>query len=113
MPSFVTDNDILWLKVPKKGSPAEWEPGKIYRVGDIVIPTSAVTIPSGEEDFMFQCVGFVGKSAGSAPSWPTSTNVKFLSGNVEFASRDPNLDPAQVGATEYYWIKRNITVSNS
>jgi len=112
MPTFITDNRVLWLKIPKKGSPQPWEPNKNYRLGDIVVPTSTVTIPAGEEDNMFQCVGFVGTAGPSSPTWPTSTNITVEDNQVEWAARDPSQDPAEPGPTEYYWIKRNITVSS-
>ena len=111
--TFVKDNHILWLKVPKKGSPAEWQPGYDYHLGDTVIPTSGVTIPSGFEDYMFQCVAFIGKSSGSQPTFPVVLGSSVIDNTIEWTTRAADADPTKRSEEEYYIIKRNITVSNS
>jgi hypothetical protein len=111
MATFVIDKDILWLEVPKKGTPTEWVPGAIYNIGDTVIPRTGFPVPPEKVDVMFQAAGFVGKSAGSAPTFPLVLNNKVVDGNVEWITRDPDVSPFQISVGEYYLIKKNITVS--
>lgn len=56
IPSLIIDNRLVWIAVPKKGNPGVWKPGKVYSIGDTVIPTSNTTVPPGSEDIMFQAV---------------------------------------------------------
>lgn len=112
-PNFVLDNKIIWLELPKRGTPPEWQPGVNYNIGDTVIPRSSFAIPTGKEDSMFQCVGFAGQTAAAAPSWPSSTSQVILHGDLELTSRDPTLNPAEPTEEEYYYITRTITVASS
>jgi hypothetical protein len=112
-PVFVIDNQVLWLKTPKRGSPPNWIPGHNYKLGDTVVPSVGVTIPSGEEGNMFQCVGFIGKTGTSAPAFPNVLGNKVVDNNVEWTARNPAADPIQPTNEEYYYITRNITVSSS
>lgn len=111
--TIVLDNQVIWLEVPKRGTPLVWQPGINYKLGDIVIPGVSTVIPVGKEDVMFQCVGFVAYSASSAPTWPVSAGTKVVDGTVEWTARDPSANPEQPASDEYAIIQRNITVSNS
>ncbi len=108
--TFIEDQNILWLQLTKIGSPPAWESGKIYNVGDLVVPRN----PTVEQaDMMFQCVGFLAKTPSSAPAWPSgpTEGETLISGNVEYVAQAADKPPAALAANQYYLINRNITVS--
>lgn len=89
---LIKDGSVLWLQVPKVGTPPAWAPGTNYHVGDTVVPTVPIV---GLEDFMFQCVGFIGKSGGAQPTFPTTVNQTVLDNNILWTARFPNAAPVQ------------------
>lgn len=107
---FVNDGDILWLTLPKVGSPPVWNHDTEYNLGDVVVPR----FPSaGQESLMFQCVGFVGTSGGSTPSFPTTVGQELVEGTNKWIARDPNSNPAQIDNHEYYYIKKTVTAGTT
>ena len=110
-PTLIRDNRILWLEVPKIGSPSEWQPGVDYQIGDIVIPRLDVPIPPGKENVMFQVIGFCGESGNTNPVFPTLLNQTVIDGDVKWAARSPSDDPMQITNQEYYVIDRTVVVS--
>lgn len=105
---FTDDNDILWLCVAKSGTPDRWRPGTNYKKGDTVVPRFPV---SGQEDIMFQCVGFIGKSNNSEPTWVNTNGALVIDNNIEWIARDPDVDPASLPTKEYYLIDQTVSVS--
>lgn len=104
---FVKDNRILWLQVPKEGTPPVWAPGVNYKLGDTVVPTNP---PDDLKDFMFQCVGFVGKSGTTQPTWPQAVGTEVIDGNIVWITRDPLTSPPKLGKDEFYLIDQKVTV---
>lgn len=104
---FVKDNAILWLQVVLRGTPVPWVPGNNYHIGDTVVPAVPVPALAG---FMFQCVGFIGQSAGSQPTFPLTPGLQVVDGSLLWACRDPAVDPVQLPENEYYLIDTATTV---
>jgi hypothetical protein len=111
MANLIKDGKILWLETPKKGTPGYWTPGTDFHLGDTVIPSATFTIPSGKENVMFQCVGFIGKSGASEPTFPLIIGGSVVDNNIEWKSRLPSDNPSQISSEEYYTINNNVTVS--
>lgn len=110
-PNFVVDNDILWLEIPKAGTPAYWEPGKTYVLGDTVIPRPDFVLPPNKENVMFQCVGFVGKSAITPPSMPPTFGNTVIDNNIEWVCRDQNAPSIEIDWFEYYQTNHTLTLT--
>lgn len=110
-PNFVVDKDILWLEVPKSGSPPEWQPNTNYNKGDTVIPTSSFILPPGKESVMFQCVGFVGKSGITEPVFPVAIGNTVIDNNIEWICRDPLAPSVNIDWFEYYQITHTLTLT--
>lgn len=110
-PNFIRDGRIIWLGVPKIGTPAYWSPGTNYKLGDTVIPRPDFVIPSGEENTMFQVVGFCGKTSNTAPVFPIVLGNTVTDNEIVWTCRSPTDDPAQIPKSEYYVIDRTTIVS--
>lgn len=107
--NFVTDNQILWLAVTLVGSPPTWQPGVNYNLGDVVVPISPQ--PS-QANLMFQCVGFLGQSGGSAPSFPSAAGDTVIDNEeIEWLAVDPTQPPPSLPYNEYYLIQPTLTVN--
>jgi hypothetical protein len=104
------DGDILWLAVPFNGTPDEWQPGTNYRVGDFVQPTEEVLDAETEELLMFQCIGFIGTSGGSQPSFPVTLGATVTDNNCLWKARDPDANPAALSFREYYDVIQSVTL---
>lgn len=105
---FVKDNSILWLQVPLVGTPAAWAPGVNYKIGDTVKPTTVIPELA---DFMFQCVGFVGKSGNSQPTFPLSLASTVIDNNIVWTARNPQGAPPQYEKNEFVVIDEQVSVS--
>ena len=106
---FIKDGSILWLQVPLVGTPDAWEPGKNYKIGDTVVPTAPI---SGLEDSMFMCVGFLGRSAGSQPVFPTVVNNEVIDNNIVWTARFVNAAPVvEYEKHQFVVIDEQVTVS--
>lgn len=110
-PNFVVDNDILWLEIPKAGTPAVWVPGETYNLGDTVIPRPTFILPPGKDSVMFQCVGFVGKSANTPPIMPTSFGNTVIDNNIEWICRNPDEAAVKVNWYEYYQTTHTLVLT--
>jgi hypothetical protein len=108
-PLFVKDHRVLWLQVPKVGTPAAWEAGKNYKIGDTVVPTAP---PAELADKMFQCVGFLGKSGTSEPVFPNVLGNTVIDNNIIWKARDPELSPEALDKNEYCLIDEVIVVTS-
>lgn len=106
--TFVEDNEVLWLAVQKVGNPPAWQPNTNYKLGDVVVPTSP---QSGQENLMFQCVGFLGKAGGIAPVFPTTVGQKVADNQVEWECVNPGADPNQLEYNKYFQITQSVVVS--
>lgn len=104
---FVTDYQVLWLKTTKVGTPDAWEPGKNYKIGDTVVPT---VIEAGQEDIMFQCVGFLGQTDSSEPTFDILPGATTQDGNVEWTAREKDKPIPGLEFNEYYLIDEDVTV---
>lgn len=105
---FIKDGSVLWLQVPKVGTPPVWAPGTNYHIGDTVVPTAPV---SGLENSMFQCVGFLGKSASSQPTFPTGLAQTVVDGNILWTARSPQGAPPKYEKHQFVVIDEQVTVS--
>lgn len=108
MSLFFKDGSILWLQVPLQGTPTPWAPGTNYKLGDTVVPS--VPIPS-LANFMFQCVGFVGKSGNVTPTFPVPINAQFTDGNIVWTCRDPATSLPALEKNEFCVIDETVVVS--
>lgn len=104
---FVTDGEILWLRLLREGSPDAWESGTNYKIGDLVIPS--VSDPN-TDPFMFQCVGFLRLSGSSEPSFNLLPGEKTVDGDVEWTARDKNSARPKLQFNEYFLIEESVTV---
>lgn len=106
---FLLDKNIIWTPLTKRGNPPVWTADTEYKLGDVVVPT----VPqSGQENVMFQVVGFVGYSGSSTPgSLPVAAGQTVLDGEVEWKSRLASDDPTQLPYNEYYLINETVTVT--
>lgn len=93
--------------VEKKGSPDPWEPQHHYHVGDTVVPT---TIQPGQENIMFQCVGYLGQADSIEPTFDYLPASKTEDGHMEWTARDKNLDIPQLQYNEYFLIDESVVV---
>ena len=105
---FVEDGNILWLAVTKEGSPLPWNNGTRYKMGDLVVPRFPVV---GQENVMFQVVGFIGKSGAVEPSFPVSSLAKVIDSGIEWRAIEKNSSPPKLEESEYYLIKETVTVT--
>lgn len=103
-PQFVLDNTLLWLQVPRVGTPSVWQPGVDYQLGDVIIPTD----DTGLETVMFQCVGFLGQTGAASPTFPTTIGSTFVDGNVRWTARDPEASPGKLDNSEYFLIDQEV-----
>lgn len=110
-PNFVLDKDVLWLEVPRSGTPSEWLPNTNYKLGDVVIPRASYIIPSGKETVMFQCVGFLGKSDIVPPTFPTVVGNTIIDNNIRWICRDPNETAVNIDWFEYYQTVHTLTLT--
>lgn len=109
--NFVTDNQVLWLACTKTGSPPTWQPGTNYNLGDVVVP---INPQSSQDNLMFQCVGFIGTSGGSAPSFPTQAgNLVVDNEQLQWEAVSPSGPPPTLPYNEYYVISPTLTVNPS
>jgi len=106
----VFDGEIIWQALTKVGTPDTWEPGVNYDVADYVIP---LTVTAENEDLMYQCVGFVGKSSDSEPAWPATLDDVVVDGGIEWIAKDPDLGPDILNFDEFYTIEQNVSVQNA
>lgn len=106
---FIKDSSVLWLQVPKVGTPDPWEPGKNYHIGDVIVPT---TVIPALEDFMFQCVGFIGQSDSAQPVFPLVVSTTVVDNNILWTSRFPNAAPVQAyEKNQFVVIDEQVVVS--
>ena len=110
-PNVIVDGRLMWIEVPKKGSPSPWSPGMEYVIGDTVIPTSGVVVPSEKVDTMFQVVGYCGKTGVTAPVFPTVDKESIIDGQLILTCRSKLDDPAPIAESEFYVIERSIQVN--
>lgn len=104
---FVTDNQILWLRLPREGSPPKWQPNKRYKVGDVIIP---VTEDSDLDQFMFQCVGFLQKSGSSEPSFNPLPGATTEDGSMVWVARDRTQARPKLNYREYQLIDETVNI---
>ena len=104
---FQKDNDIIWLKRVKVGTPPAWIPGFNYKLGDLVIPRPPVA-PS-LVNVMFQCVGFLGHSNTTPPTFSIVIGDPVIDNNIEWRVRDAEVSPEQLADEEYYLIAQTVT----
>lgn len=107
-PCITQDGQILWLQLPKEGTPPAWAPETVYQLGDTVVPISPTT---EQENIMFMCVGFARESQSSEPAFPAIEGQTVIDGDIQWIARDPNQNPGNLDFNEYYEITENITVS--
>lgn len=105
MPTFVEDNNVLWLAVEKVGSPPAWQADTNYNIGDVVVPTSPQI---GQENLAFQCVGFLGESSGSEPVFPATVGHTVDDKQIEWICQDPAQNPAALPPNTYYLINPTL-----
>jgi len=105
---FIEDKNILWKTMNKVGSPTAWKSGITYKLGDQVVPR---TILPGQENLMFQAVGFISVSGLAQPTWPVVANTLQVDGSTEWKTRDPAVDPEFLKPNEYYLIDETVTVT--
>lgn len=106
---IIEDNGILWLQREKVGTPAAWEPGRIYNVGDLVVPRAPT---EAQANMMFQCIGFQAVTGPTAPAFPSDPDVgeALVHDNVEYIAQPTSEPPLQLADNQYYLIDRTITV---
>lgn len=106
---FIKDGSVLWLQVPKVGTPPVWAPGTDYKIGDTVVPTTVIT---GLENSMFQCIGFIGKSAVAQPTFPVTIAGTVVDNNILWTARSPNGAPPKYEKHQFVVIDEEVTVSS-
>lgn len=106
--TFLDDGNVLWLMVTKRGTPAAWSGATDYKLGDTVVPRFPQL---GQEQIMFQCVGFIGSTGVSAPAFPTVIGSKYVDGGLEFLTQDQSSSPDTLTNQQYYQITEHLTVS--
>ena len=105
---FVSDANLLWLKVPKIGTPPAWIPGYDYQLGDVVIPRFPVL---GQEEIMFQVVGFIGSTGTTEPPFPSSSGGTVEDSGVIWTAISKDGNPPQLPPSEYFVITESVTAS--
>jgi hypothetical protein len=103
---FIQDGNLLWLMVEKVGSPLVWNGGTNYEQGDVVIPRFPV---SGQENIMFQVVGYIGSSGAAEPSFPILAGQTVEDSGIEWTARKKTDSPLQLGPNEYFEIHETVT----
>jgi 3'-phosphoadenosine 5'-phosphosulfate sulfotransferase (PAPS reductase)/FAD synthetase len=109
MDYFIQDNNILWTPMTKQGTPPAWQPGVEYKIGDVIVPSNP---QSGQENLMFMCVGFMGRSGTSQPgSLPLVAGIDVTDGQIKWKSRLAESDPAKLPYDEYALITETLNVT--
>jgi hypothetical protein len=106
----IFDGDIIWTMVAKNGTPDNWEPAKQYLVGEFASPTTVVEDGNSQE-LMIQCVGYIGKSGTSEPSFEQELGGLTEDGNLEWETVSTTSNPEALGFDEYYDISEEVTSS--
>ncbi len=104
---FVDDENLLWKGLEKVGSPDRWEPSKTYQTGDLVVPR---VIQAGQENIMFQCIGYIGRASPTAPVFSLGVNTLVDDNNIEWKTRLPTDDPEALKKNEFYFITETVTL---
>jgi hypothetical protein len=105
----IYDGDLIWMARVQEGTPSSWVSTTRYKAGDLVKATNQIT--SDTVGVMFQCLGFVGTSLGSQPSFPVIDGNTVSENNIEWKCLNPLNSPAQLDVNEYYKISTSITVN--
>jgi hypothetical protein len=106
--TLLQDGNILWIPVVKVGNPDPWESGRDYKIGDVVVPRFPVV---GQEDFMFQVVGFAGTSGSSEPVFPSTEFARVEDGGIVWRALRKDRDPPQLPVNEYYILSETTVVT--
>jgi len=109
----VIDGDVIWQSLLLNGTPDTWEPATNYKIGDFVAPTAAVLDTVSGDPLMFQCVGFVGQSAGSQPVFPVVSGNSVIDNNIEWTTRLATQSPNQLAFKEYYDVVQTVILRDS
>jgi hypothetical protein len=104
------DGDLIWLARVQEGTPASWTASTRYKAGDLVKATNQIS--SDTVGVMFQCFGFVGKSAGVQPTFPTTLGDTVNDNNITWQCLDPIASPAELAVNHYYKITPTITANS-
>jgi hypothetical protein len=102
--SEVYDGRLIWKARPIEGSVSEWLASTGYKKGDVVKQTT------GTATLMFQCVGHLGKSGSSAPTYPTTVDSTMNDGDLVWLTIDPLADTHEIGKNQHFDITIDLTV---
>lgn len=107
-PEFIEDNQLLWIKAIKKGTPVTWAPHTIYNLGDSISPRAA----GSEFDYlMYQCVGYMSISGSAEPVFPLVEGDEISDGTSVWKCSTPTSNPPLLNYNEYYILTDEVTIA--
>lgn len=107
--SRVNDNELIWVAIPKVGTPAPWSANTNYKVGDEVVAVNQVT--SDTVGVMFKAMEYRGKSGGTAPVFPTVAGQTVVDGNQILVCVTPTGPTVTAQKDQYFTITNSVTTT--
>ena len=105
----INDNQIVWVARPLVGTVSAWSANTTYKTGDLVVATNPVS--SDTVDVMFQAYAYRGQSGSITPTYPTTNDITFLDGSLQWQTLDPEADSVLLNDNEYFVLDYVVTVS--
>lgn len=101
----VYDGRLIWKARLIEGTVPVWQASHVYRKGDVVKKTV------GTSTLMYQCVGYLGVSGVSQPTWNTSLEASFDDNQITWFVQSPTQDVHTVPKNQYFVLSSTPTVS--